>query len=69
MFRYLKVGLSFVLCFVGIKMTIVDILKIPIGISLGTVATILLLSIVASVLIPAKTPQSTIGGLGHREDS
>jgi tellurite resistance protein TerC len=33
MFRFLKVGLSFVLCFVGIKMVIVDFYKIPIGIS------------------------------------
>jgi tellurite resistance protein TerC len=31
MFVYLKVGLSFVLCFVGAKMLIVDIYKIPIG--------------------------------------
>ena len=35
MFRYLKVGLSFVLCFVGIKMMIVDFYKIPIGGLLG----------------------------------
>ena len=54
MFRYLKVGLSFVLCFVGVKMTIVDFYKIPIGISLGVVGTILLLSIVASLFIAPK---------------
>ena len=50
MFRYLKVGLSFVLCFVGAKMMLVDFYKIPIGISLGVVAGILTLSIVASLL-------------------
>jgi tellurite resistance protein TerC len=50
MFTYLKVGLSLVLCFVGAKMMIVDLYKIPIGISLGVVASILLLSILASVL-------------------
>lgn len=50
MFHYLRVGLSFVLCFVGIKMVIVDFYKIPIGASLGVVAGILLLSILASVL-------------------
>jgi tellurite resistance protein TerC len=51
MFRYLKVGLSFVLCFVGIKMMIVDFYKIPIGISLGVVAGILGISILASIFV------------------
>jgi predicted tellurium resistance membrane protein TerC len=49
-FRYLKIGLSLVLCFVGAKMVIVELYKIPIGISLATVGGILLLSIVASML-------------------
>jgi tellurite resistance protein TerC len=50
MFRYLRVGLAFVLCFVGAKMLIVEFYKIPIGISLGVVGGILLISILASVL-------------------
>jgi len=50
MFHYLSVGLSFVLCFVGAKMLIVDFYKIPIGVSLGVVGGILLLSILASML-------------------
>jgi tellurite resistance protein TerC len=50
MFQYLRVGLSFVLCFVGSKMLVADVYKIPIGISLGVVAGILALSIVASML-------------------
>ena len=54
MFRYLKVGLSLVLCFVGAKMMIVDLYKIPIGLSLGVVAGILGVSIVASLLGPPK---------------
>ena len=54
MFRYLKVGLSFVLCFVGVKMMIVDLYKIPIGVSLGVVAGILALSIVVSLLSQPK---------------
>jgi tellurite resistance protein TerC len=49
MFHYLRVGLSFVLCFVGAKMLLADFYKIPIGMSLGVVAGILLLSILASV--------------------
>jgi len=58
MFHYLRVGLSFVLCFVGIKMVIVDFYKIPIGASLGVVAGILLLSILASVLKQRKEERS-----------
>jgi tellurite resistance protein TerC len=54
MFRFLKVGLSFVLCFVGIKMVIVDFYKIPIGISLGVVAGILGISILASIFVRPK---------------
>ena len=50
MFRYLRVGLAFVLCFVGAKMLIAEFYKIPIGISLGVVGGILLISILASVL-------------------
>jgi len=50
MFIYLKVGLSFILCFVGTKMLVVDIYKIPIGLSLGVVGGILILSVVASLL-------------------
>jgi len=49
LFVYLKVGLSFVLVFVGVKMLLVDIYKIPIGASLGVIGGILLLSILASL--------------------
>jgi tellurite resistance protein TerC len=48
MFTYLKVGLSVVLCFVGAKMMLVDIYKIPIGASLSVIGGVLLLSILAS---------------------
>jgi tellurite resistance protein TerC len=49
MFVYLKVGLSFVLVFVGVKMTLVDVYKIPIGASLGVIGGILLLSVLMSL--------------------
>lgn len=61
MFRYLKVGLSFVLCFVGGKMMIVDLYKIPIGVSLGVVAGILLISILASLVKPKLAAVQTEG--------
>lgn len=51
LFVYLKVGLSFVLCFVGAKMMLVDIYKIPVGVSLSVIGGVLLLSILASWVI------------------
>jgi tellurite resistance protein TerC len=58
MFLYLKVGLSFVLCFVGAKMMLADIYKIPIGASLAVIGGVLLLSIIASRLIKPKKPEA-----------
>jgi tellurite resistance protein TerC len=49
-FRYLKVGLSAVLVFVGLKMTLVDVYKIPSPISLAVVLTILAIAVIASHL-------------------
>lgn len=62
LFHYLKLGLSVVLVFVGIKMLLPDLSaaligvswKIPTGISLGVVATIIAVSIIAS-LVRART--------------
>lgn len=51
-FRFLKIGLSAILIFVGVKMLIVDFYHIPILASLGVIASILTLSIVASLVIP-----------------
>jgi tellurite resistance protein TerC len=52
-FHYLKVGLSFVLVFVGAKMVLVDVVKLPIAASLLAIVSILGVSIVASLLRPA----------------
>ena len=49
-FYYLKLGLSVVLAFVGTKMVIVDFYKIPVGLSLGVIASILMIAVIASVL-------------------
>jgi len=49
-FHYLKFGLAAVLVFVGVKMMLRDIYKIPIGIAHGIIAGILALSIIASLL-------------------
>ena len=56
-FVYLKIGLSVVLCFVGAKMMLIDIYKIPIGVSLAVIGSVLLLSIIASWLIKPRSPK------------
>ncbi|MBV9791128.1 MAG: TerC family protein [Chloroflexi bacterium] len=49
-FRYLKIGLSIVLVFVGVKMLIEALhITIPIGISLGVIAAVITGSILASL--------------------
>jgi len=48
-FYYLKAGLSVILVFVGIKMMLIDIYKIPIGVSLGFVALVILIAVLASI--------------------
>ena len=50
LFYYLKFGLAAVLVFVGVKMILADIYKVPIGTALGVVAGILVFSIMASLL-------------------
>jgi tellurite resistance protein TerC len=50
-FRYLKYGLSAILVFVGVKMCIVDFVKIPVELSLIVIVLILGLSMLASVII------------------
>jgi tellurite resistance protein TerC len=54
-FRYLKFGLSVVLIFVGAKMLLADVYKIPIGLSLGIIALVIATSIVISLISPART--------------
>lgn len=56
LFHYLKIGLSIVLTFVGVKMVMVDIYPIPIALALSVVAGVLLVSVFASVLWP-KQPE------------
>jgi len=51
-FHYLKLGLSLVLAFVGAKMLLSDVYKLPIGVSLVIIALVLLLSIIASLIFP-----------------
>jgi tellurite resistance protein TerC len=60
-FHYLKLGLSAVLVFVGVKMTIVELYKIPSFISLGVIALILTVAVVAS-LLRARKEEAALAG-------
>jgi len=51
-FHLLKYGLAAVLCFIGVKMLIVEWMKIPVSVSLAFVGIALLISIAASMLRP-----------------
>jgi tellurite resistance protein TerC len=53
-FHFLKLGLSAVLAFVGGKMILADVYEVPIGVSLGVIAVVLAISVVASLLFPKK---------------
>jgi tellurite resistance protein TerC len=57
-FRYLKVGLAAVLVFVGAKMTLVDLYKVPPVISLVVIASILLTSVFASLWVSRRESPS-----------
>jgi tellurite resistance protein TerC len=50
-FHLLKYGLAFILVFIGIKMLLIDIYKIPIGFALSVVGIVLLTSMLASLWV------------------
>lgn len=51
-FHYLKLGLSFILVFVGAKMLLSDVYHVPILISLAVIAVVLALSVILSLVFP-----------------
>ncbi len=61
-FSYLKVGLSAVLVFVGAKMTLVDVVKVPAFVSLAVIALLIGGSVVAS-LLKAKKEEAVSPGI------
>jgi tellurite resistance protein TerC len=54
-FRFLHTGLALVLILVGVKMIAADYYRVPTLLTLGVIALILLVSIVASIASPAKS--------------
>ncbi len=57
-FHLLKPALAAVLLFVGAKMLLLDVVEIPIGVSLGVVAGLIALGVAGSLLIPARGERS-----------
>lgn len=62
LFHYLHYGLSAILVFVGGKMLLVDVYKLPTLISLGVIAAILALSVGASLLWPKRAEDEAVSG-------
>lgn len=58
LFHHLHYGLAFILAFVGAKMLLADIYKIPVAVALGVVALVLALSVLASLLWPEKADKA-----------
>lgn len=59
LFHYLKFGLSVILIFVGVKILVMDFYKINVVFSLLFIATILLVSVLASIVFPQKAELET----------
>ena len=64
-FRYLKYGLAFILVFVGVKMLISDVYKVPVAASLGVIAATLIVTIVLSLM--AERRLGPIDGSGEND--
>ena len=56
-FHLLVYGLATVLVFIGAKMLLVDVVKIPVWVSLGTVGVVLAASMLLSLAIPRPAPR------------
>ena len=54
-FRFLHTGLALVLILVGLKMIAADYFRVPTVITLGVVAGVLAISVIASIAYPART--------------
>ena len=71
LFAYLQYGLAAILVFVGLKMVFSDVLKIPVGVALGVVAGILIVSVVASLVWKpvSDKPSSVVQRTPHQDET
>jgi len=60
-FHLLSYGLALILGFIGTKMLLIDVYKIPVAWSLGATATILVATMVLSLMIPPRAEPSRPG--------
>ena len=68
-FSLLKYGLAIVLMFIGVKMLLIDLFKIPVAVSLGVVAAIIGTSIILSLKkMPASVPGRSPSRRGGHND-
>ena len=58
-FIHLKAGLSAILVFVGVKMLLLDVWKVPVWLSLGVIATCITVAVVASLRATRATAESS----------
>jgi tellurite resistance protein TerC len=69
-FWLLKPCLALVLAFVGAKMLLADLYKVPVGASLGVVAGLILAGVAGSLLLPRRaTPEGSGGSAPQRSAS
>ena len=54
-FHLLKYGLAVILMFIGVKMLLLDVYKIPVGIAMGIVGLILSVSVAASLVVSRRS--------------
>lgn len=59
-FYYLKVALSAILSYVGIKMTLSDVYSVPTAISLAFIAFVLIVAVIASVIRARRMARKTL---------
>ncbi|AXS78978.1 TerC family protein [Dechloromonas sp. HYN0024] len=62
-FSLLKYGLAIVLMFIGVKMLLIDLFKIPVAVSLGVVAAIIATSIILSLKKDARSKAVSTTGV------
>jgi tellurite resistance protein TerC len=55
--RFLKIGVAVILAFIGVKILIADLYKIPVAVSLGVLAAVLAASALVSLLVPERRPE------------
>jgi tellurite resistance protein TerC len=58
LFHFLHYGLALILVFVGAKMILSHWIEVPIGVTLGVVGATILVSTVASIAFPRRTPRA-----------